>query len=117
MRVSRGSVGAIAAALIFTLASSASHAATAAEVLEGCENFPDSAYPRTCTAYFVEIMDFLGSDDRMINPGGRLCLDEDLTAAEVIPVVVEWIKQHPGQASISAFDAAHNALSPQYRCR
>ena len=116
MRTSRRAFGTLAAVMLWALTGSESHAATAEEALRGCENHPDSAAPRLCEAYMTDIMMFLGSDDRMMNPKGRLCLDEALEPTEVIPLVIEWIKAHPGQRSISVFEAAHNALSPQYRC-
>ncbi len=117
MRYKSQVVGLMAATFLWASTGSPSYAATAEEALKGCENFPHSLAPRLCEAYFRDIMMFLGSDDRMANPNGRLCLDEDLTPADVIPIVVDWIKEHPGQRSITVFDAAHKALSPQFSCK
>ena len=98
------------------MAGGAVYAATADEALKGCDGYPDALAPALCEAYLADIMILIESDDRLINPEGRLCLDEALTPADVIPIVVDWIKDHPGQRAISVFEATHRALAPQYRC-
>ena len=117
MRCSRQLIGLSAAAVLFgALMGNASYAATAEDVLEDCKNFPDSRAPRTCEAYFEEVLRFVGSSDPLENPRGRLCVDENLSTADIIPLVIDWIEMHPGQRSTSIFDATHNALSPRFEC-
>jgi hypothetical protein len=110
-------IGILAAASFCALIGSASYAATAEEALEDCKNFPDARTPVTCEAYFEEIMNYIGSSDPMSNPKGPLCLDEHLSPADVIPLVIDWIENHPDDRSISLFDATHNALSPRFKCK
>ena len=103
--------------LFFALVGSASIAATAEEALIGCKGYPDVDRPNTCRAYFTSMLDFIESEDPMLNPNGVLCVDDDTPIAEIIAITIRWIEDNPEQKDIALFHAVHNALSPRFQCK
>ncbi len=92
-------------------------AATGGDIAEECANYPNSSRPNTCRLYVYGMIEFVTSDDAIVNPKGRLCIGKDVPVAEIIALVNEWLAEHRELHSKSAYDATYGALAQKYGCK
>ena len=110
-------IGAIAGAFALTGFVSPAMALTGGELAEKCAGYPETGRTSLCELYVSSLRDFANSDDRMVNPRGKLCIPADTPIGEIITLVNDWLASHPELHARSGYEAAYGALDAPYRCR
>ena len=69
-------VGAVGA-MVLLLTTVPGWAVTGSDVSKMCTNYPNGSETNVCELYVSSAVKFVTSNDRDINPKGRLCIDEN----------------------------------------